>query len=170
MTNLELMTREECTLVVNNLKLVEAVATWLQKKEKYSNHDDLVSAGHEGLIWSAKTFNESRGKFTSYAWKCITNAMRDDIRKFHTLTEVEHEEDEYLLPLIVDDETEAWKRVDQILENAGLTKREWYVICHRFGIGYEPRTTNQLAEELRLSPQMVNVNKREALRKMRLAA
>ena len=170
MTNLEVMTREECTLVVNNLKLVEAVATWLQKKEKYSNHDDLVSAGHEGLIRSAQTCNESRGKFISYAWKCITNAMRDDIRKFHTLTEVEHEEVEYLLPLIVDDETEAWKRVDQILENAGLTKREWYVIDCRHGIDCEPHSTKQIAAELGVTPQRVNQIKREALRKMRLAA
>ena len=165
-------------MIVSNLYLVKTVADWLQHKEGYANREDLVSAGYEGLIKAAMSYNGSKGTFSSFAWKCIVNAMRDDIRLFRSNTE-------FLLDWEVNDDSEDgnwylnWheneeERPEEILERivleADLTEREWYVTSGKYGIDGEPRSTNQIAAELHLTPQMVNVNKREALKKMRSAA
>ena len=178
MEHMSKLTSEECTLVVNHQNLVSKVADWLQHKEKYTNRDDLLSAGYEGLIKAAKSYNGSKGTFSSFAWKCIVNAMRDDIRLFRSNTE-------FLLDWEVNDESEDgnwylnWheneeERPEEILERivleADLTEREWYVTISKYGIDGEPRSTNQIAAELGKTPQMVNVIKREALAKMRSAA
>ena len=166
---MKVLTQEENTIVVNNIKMVETIATWLKNKEKYTNYDDLVSAGYEGLIRAVQTYNASKGKFATYAWTCIANAMRDDVRKFHNQWEVGSDEEDFF-PNLPDDETEAWKIVDFLIENSGLTSREKYVIRTRFGIDCESLSTKEIAAILGKTPQRITGIKNDALEKMRLAA
>ena len=154
--------------IEDNIHLVQKTATWLKMKGYYSNTDDLICAGYEGLFKAAKAYDETKGKFSTYAKMCIANAMRDDIRLLRNIFDSVDRE-KYKIYLLGTRE-KAWKTLDRIMLNADLTEREWYVISNRFGIDCEPRTTNELAAELGKTPQMVNVIKREALRKMRLTA
>ena len=200
MNNITELTPAELTLVNNHLHLVYKVAQKFTLPW-YINLSELVSAGNEGLIKAAQAYKGSIGKFSSFAWKCIYNAMLDDIRRLRPLSEPAPEDKEYDLehehwntyagkaqPRNAEEYAEgtgdwterlgcksnggreAWKVVDRLKRRAGLTDREAYVIDCRYGIDCEPRSTKQIAAELGLTPQMVNVNKREALRKMRLAA
>ena len=213
------MTNAELTLVKNHLHLVRIIAqTFILPW--YIERAHLISAGNVALIKAAQAYKGDVGKFSSFAWKCIKNAMLDEIEKLRPLAEKAPKEKESREELRqnpksgakigVKDEydyehehwntyagkaqprnaeeyaegtgdrterlcsrpsnNEAWKVVDRLKRSAGLTDREAYVIDCRYGIGCEPRSTNQIAAELGVTPQMVNVNKREALRKMRLAA
>ena len=194
------MTTAELTLVNNHLHLVHIIAQKFTLPW-YINLSELISAGYVALIRAAQAYKESIGKFSSFAWKCIYNAMLDEIRRLRPLSEPAPENKEYDLehehwntyagkaqPRNAEEyaeETgdwterlgcksnggrEAWKVVDRLKRNAGLTDREAYVIDCRYGIDCEPRSTNQIAAELGVTPQRVNQIKREAREKMRLAA
>ncbi len=194
------MTTQELTLVNNHLHLVHIIAQKFTLPW-YIERAHLISAGYMALIRAAQAYKGSIGKFSSFAWKCIYNAMLDEIRRLRPLSEPAPENKEYDLehehwntyagkaqPRNAEEYAEgtgdwterlgckpnggreAWKVVDRLKRSAGLTDREAYIIDCRYGIGCEPRSTNQIAAELGVTPQMVNVNKRNALRKMRLAA
>ncbi len=194
------MTTAELTLVNNHLHLVNIVAQKFTLPW-YIERAHLISAGNVALIRAAQAYKGSIGKFSSFAWKCIYNAMLDEIRRFRPLSEPAPENKEYdyehehwntyagkahprnaeeyaegtgdwteRLGCKSNGGREAWKVVDRIKRNAGLTDRETYVIDCRYGIDCEPRSTNQIAAELGVTPQRVNQIKGEAKKKMRLAA
>lgn len=66
------MTKEQEELVVNNLNIVESV---ILRKFKVDIDDDLVQEGRIGLMKAAKTYDESRAKFSTYAYECITKHL-----------------------------------------------------------------------------------------------
>lgn len=69
--------------VIENQKLVYLAYKQLTKTPLIlQNEDDIISEGMIGLIRAADTFDESKGKkFSTYAVKCIHNAMLQYIRK-----------------------------------------------------------------------------------------
>jgi len=179
MKNMPSMTPNENNLVVNHQNLVDKVADWLQNKERYANRDDLVCAGYEGLVKAAMTYDESKGKFASYAWRCIVNAMYDDIKLFRNDTEIlldwevndDSEDGNWYLNWHEDPEESLEETVARFIRAANLTSREEYVISHLFCLDdCQQLSSKQLAAEFGLSQQMVNLIKRQALTKMRLAA
>ena len=78
------LTKEQEKLVVDNLKLIHWVI--IQKFYMYSAnkdyYDEMFSLGQIALISAASKFDYSRNfKFSTYAGKCIINAIRDYIEQ-----------------------------------------------------------------------------------------
>lgn len=78
---MEQYTRDQ--VVIENQRLVYLAYKQLTKTELIlQNEADIISEGMIGLIRAADSFDEKRGKkFSTYAVKCIKNAMLQYIRK-----------------------------------------------------------------------------------------
>ena len=71
-------------LVTENLKLVPYLFHRLKRTaltERY--REDIIAEGYIGLIKAAQTYDSSRSKFSTYASRCIVNAMRMFIRRMN---------------------------------------------------------------------------------------
>lgn len=69
-------------LVTDNIKLVPYLFHKLKRTaltEQY--REDIISEGYIGLVKAAITYDPSRSKFSTYASRCIINAMRMYIRR-----------------------------------------------------------------------------------------
>ena len=69
-------------LVTKNLKLVPYLFHRLKRTaltERYS--EDIIAEGYIGLIKAAQTYDPMKSKFSTYASRCIVNAMRMFIRR-----------------------------------------------------------------------------------------
>lgn len=69
-------------LVTENLKLVPYLFHRLKRTaltERYS--EDIIAEGYIGLIKAARTYDPMKSKFSTYASRCIVNAMRMFIRR-----------------------------------------------------------------------------------------
>ena len=69
-------------LVTENLKLVPYLFHRLKRTaltERYS--EDIIAEGYIGLIKAAQTYDPMKSKFSTYASRCIVNAMRMFIRR-----------------------------------------------------------------------------------------
>lgn len=63
--------------MLNLIEKVIASRFW-----RYRDHDDLVSAGNEGLAKACATYDKASGfTFNAYAKACIANAMVDALRQ-----------------------------------------------------------------------------------------
>ena len=193
----------EAALVVNHVSMVEAIADKFITPRNIDRYD-LISVGYEALIYAAHTYDKTKGSFASYAKTCISNAMKDEIRKYRPRFEAELDNEEVsedgnncwnpyakaYKPRDIEEwaydtedsayDTDDWaaeseiraeETVDQLLQEAGLTPREKYVINHLFGLDdCLHLTSKQLAAEFGLTQQMIIHIKNKALAKMRLAA
>ena len=171
-------------LIEHNLRLVAHIVKKYQTSELDSQ--DLLSIGTIGLIKAIETFDMKKGKLGTYAAKCIENELlmlfrsRKKIGKEISLYEPignDFEGNEIrLLDILESDQQDPaqtmdfQKNVKFLYEYAknGLTKREWDILCLRYGLNQsEARTQREIAEELGISRSYVSRIEKKAICKLK---
>lgn len=171
-------------LIEHNLRLVAHIVKKYQTPELDSQ--DLLSIGTIGLIKAIETFDMKKGKLGTYAAKCIENELlmlfrsRKKIGKEISLYEPignDFEGNEIrLLDILESDQEDPaqtmdfQKNVKFLYEYAKktLTKREWDILCLRFGLNQsEVRTQREIAETLGISRSYVSRIEKKAICKLK---
>lgn len=173
-------------LIKHNLRLVAHIC----KKFVASNmeNDDLISVGTIGLIKAINTYSLEKGNsFATFAARCIENEILMSLRcnKKHrsniSLSEAvgcDKEGNELILmDLLYTSEEGVFKQVEnnilkekliKILKQ-NLTKREFIIICYRYGInGARSLTQREIAKNLNISRSYISRIEKKALEKIRL--
>ena len=69
-------------LITENMNLVSGVYNDLFKNTYiYIDKEDMVGEGMLALVVAADTYKENKGKFSTYAYVCIKNAMTNYANK-----------------------------------------------------------------------------------------
>lgn len=171
-------------LIEHNLRLVAHIVKKYQTSDLDSQ--DLLSIGTIGLIKAIETFDMKKGKLGTYAAKCIENELlmlfrsRKKIGKEISLYEPignDFEGNEIrLLDILESDQEDPaqtmdfQKNVKFLYEYAKktLTKREWDILCLRFGLNQsEARTQREIAEALGISRSYVSRIEKKAICKLK---
>lgn len=171
-------------LIEHNLRLVAHIVKKYQSSDLDSQ--DLLSIGTIGLIKAIETFDMKKGKLGTYAAKCIENELlmlfrsRKKIGKEISLYEPignDFEGNEIrLLDILESDQEDPaqtmdfQKNVKFLYEYAKktLTKREWDILCLRFGLNQsEARTQREIAEALGISRSYVSRIEKKAICKLK---
>lgn len=171
-------------IVQRNMRLVAHVAKKYQNVDE--EMDDLISTGSLGLLKAVKTFDINKGRFATYACRCIDNELLMLLRsKKKTSREVslfdpigqDKEGNEIQLmdvieqknPDIVESmELENNTRIMYGLLRDVLTDRERKIIIMRYGLcGFREHTQNEIGEILGISRSYVSRIEKKALQKMR---
>ena len=66
------------SLIEDNINLVYAVIH--KHFPTFVKDEDIAQSGKLGLCRAANTWDEDKGQFTTYAWKCIRNAINNELR------------------------------------------------------------------------------------------
>ena len=162
------MSREK--LVLDNQRLITYTLSLLHIPY---NEDDF-SVGQIGLVRASKTYDKSKGKFSTYAIQCIKTAIFNDRRKKQINTvslETQICEDITLGDVIADnyifEEKVILKEyVSSIMKILTPTERKY--ITNYFGLnGNRPCTFKEIAKKYNVSYQAVQSMTTRALQKMR---
>jgi RNA polymerase primary sigma factor/RNA polymerase sigma factor len=167
-------------LIQANLRLVVSLA---RKRIGATNESffELVSDGNMSLIRAVDKFDYSKGnKFSTYAtWALIKNYARTIPSELKRQTRFRTSQDERLADFSdfrsdhTRDETEQDVRERQVSEILScLSEREQKIIVSRYGLDYarEPRTLQEVGEELGVTKERVRQLEARALSKLRAAA
>lgn len=180
--------RAKDILVERNLRLVAYVVKKYVNAEMDRNLEDLISIGTIGLIKAIISFDENKGKLSTYAAKCIDNELlmmlRCDKRRSKEVSLYEpigadQEGNEISLfdviesednPIEVQCELKAdIEKLDRVIESE-LTEREFEIIKKRYGLYGEQETTQrEVADEMGISRSYVSRIEKKALLKLRRA-
>ena len=170
-------------LIEHNLRLVAHIV----KKFETTNieKDDLLSIGTFGLIKAVDTFNfDVTNKLSTYAARCIENEIlmyirsnkkRKDTVSLYSPIGEDKEGNEIKLCDIIEDPTpsvnsllieeEQNKKIHEALKT--LNKREYEIICKRFGLNdYPLQTQRDIAENLGISRSYVSRIEKRATTKI----
>lgn len=170
-------------LIEHNLRLVAHI---VKKYNGADEADDLISVGSLGLIKAMKTFKLNHGtQFSTYAAKCIENEilMLLRVNKKHKNTisieealGTDSEDNELALIDIMFDSDDVESKVNnsviseklnQKLKSV-LTKREYVIICLRYGLnGLPALTQREVANKLKISRSYISRLEKKALYSMR---
>lgn len=174
-------------LVEHNMRLVAHIARKYQKNN-CSIHDseDMISVGTIGLIKAVNNFDESKGRLSAYASKCIENEIlmmfrsekkhSRDIMLFDSMGKDKEGKDIAIIDTVknkdrdVEEEYELRENIRKMykLINEVLTKKEKYIIINRYGLfGCEEKTQRELAGKLGISRSYVSRIEKRAFEKMR---
>ncbi len=171
-------------LIEHNLRLVAHI---VKKYNGTEETDDLISVGSLGLIKAINSYKLNHGtQFSTYAAKCIENEilMLLRVNKKHkntiSIEDVlgsDEEENELALEDIMADEEE---NVETSVSNAilsqklnlklkqNLTKREYQIICMRYGLnGLPALTQREVAAKLKISRSYISRLEKKALLDMK---
>lgn len=154
--------------------------------------DELVSAGNLGLLNAILHYNsEGNASFSTYATKCIRNAMLAEIRKWHPCHTVEEQEIENGTPVVVkkkedlfvsiedlgyyptqsvncDWEAEEYELFETLHEAlAILNDKERRIIRAKFGFDGEAMKLHEIADEYGVSIQAIHNCYKNAISKLR---
>lgn len=167
-------------LIHHNLRLVAHI---VKKYNQADEADDLISVGSMGLIKAINTFDLNAGtQFSTYAAKCIENEilMLLRVNKKHKNTisiedvlSQDSEDNEISLIDIVFPSAEnveqnvedaiISKKLDALLKKY-LTKREYQIICLRYGLNQNPiLTQREVASLLKISRSYISRLEKKAL-------
>lgn len=170
-------------LIEHNLRLVAHI---VKKYNGADEADDLISVGSLGLIKAIKTYKLNHGtQFSTYAAKCIENEilMLLRVNKKHkntiSIEEVlgsDSEDNELALIDIMFDSDDVEQKVnnsviseklEQKLKQC-LTKREYIIICMRYGLnGLPALTQREVASKLKISRSYISRLEKKAIETMR---
>jgi len=171
-------------LIQHNLRLVAHV---VKKYNQADEADDLISVGSLGLIKAINSYKLNHGtQFSTYAAKCIENEILMLIRanKKHkgnvSIEDVLGSDDEdneiTVGDLSYDDNQNVESVVEQkltsnqidIVLKKYLTKREYQIICLRYGlIGLPILTQREIAKKLNISRSYISRLEKKALEILR---
>lgn len=171
-------------LIAHNLRLVAHMTKKFYTPER--EQEELISIGTLGLMKAAASFHAEKGaRFATYASRCIENEILMHYRaKKKTAGEtflddpLEYDKDGNALTLldIMPDSADLEEQVAQSLQErqlyefleTRLTKREWTVIVHRYGLhGYPAQTQREVADTLGISRSYVSRIEKHALQVLR---
>ena len=152
-------------LVEDNVNLVYGLIS--KEFPTYINDEDLIQTGMLGLCQAAESWDENRGKFSSFAYICIRNAICKEFRYRNkhqgvwSLDYIVTNEDGEVGSFgdcVVGEEDVAY--VDTEFNRGRLNKKE-LAICELLTAGVEPL---EISKQLNISSQYVYATRR----KMRL--
>ncbi len=170
-------------LISHNLRLVAHIA-----KKYYKNpqeQDDFISIGTIGLIKAVNSFNADKGRFSSYAARCIENELLMSLRSAKKtsntvflgdllendssgggLTREDVAADDYQLSEIAEHNEEVEMLYNRI--SSRLEIREQQVLQLRYGLeNRRPMSQQEVCEILGISRSYVSRIEKKALEKLR---
>jgi RNA polymerase sigma factor (sigma-70 family) len=156
-------------LITENTRLVYSLAHKFRNARWF---DDLIGVGMLALVRASNSYDPNDGTaFSTFATRCIRNAMFDMMRRNRSQTKRIAELDNRtsrtdcdIPEHLHDNGIEALHRV---LQRANLDARTIEIINHRFGIGTERLTLEQTSERVKLSPARVQQIESKTLRLLR---
>ena len=170
-------------LIEHNLRLVAHI---VKKYNGTDEADDLISVGSMGLIKAIKTFQLNHGtQFSTYAAKCIENEilMLLRVNKKHKNTisiedalGTDSEDNELAVIDVMFESDDVEQRVHNSVVSEKLnaklkqylTKREYIIICLRYGLnGCPALTQREVASKLKISRSYISRLEKKALETMR---
>lgn len=166
-------------LISHNLRLVAHI---VKKYNGTEEADDLISAGSLGLIKAINTYQYGHNtQFSTYAAKCIENEilMLLRVNKKHknniSIEEALCGDDDNelsLMDLSISPDNDVSEEVDKLmlseslnnLLKSQLTKREYQILCMRYGLGETPALTQrEVAVKLGISRSYISRIEKKAL-------
>lgn len=166
-------------LISHNLRLVAHI---VKKYNGTEEADDLISAGSLGLIKAINTYQYGHNtQFSTYAAKCIENEilMLLRVNKKHknniSIEEALCGDDDNelsLMDLSISPDNDVSEEVDKLmlseslnnLLKSQLTKREYQILCMRYGLGETPvLTQREVAVKLGISRSYISRIEKKAL-------
>lgn len=149
-------------LVEDNMNLVYGLVS--KEYPTYIHDEDIIQTGMVGLCQAAETWDESRGKFSTFAYICIRNAICKEFRNRskhqgvwsldYTVTN-ENGEVSSFGDCVVGDEDVGY--IDTEFNRSRLREKE-LAICELLMDGVEPL---EISERLSVSLQYVNATRRK---------
>lgn len=179
----QLEARDE--LVLHNMRLVAHVVKRYQGSEEDS--EDLIAIGTIGLLKAVNSFNSDFGsRFATYAIRCIDNEIlmyfrskkrtRSEVSLFEPIGTDKEGNQIHLVDVLEVEEKDVVnlvhkrEQIDRLIKGMQdtLTKREYWIIKHRYGLqGETEKTQRQLAGELGISRSYVSRIEKKALLKLK---
>lgn len=171
-------------LITHNLRLVAHI---VKKYNSSYEADDLISVGSIGLIKAINTFKYDKNtQFSTYASRCIENEILMLLRqqKKHsqvlslneTLGKDKDGNDVSVQDLIINEQENVIDKVENtilteklvnLIKNV-LSKREYEIICMRYGLNSTPvYTQREIAKKLGISRSYISRLEKKALSIMR---
>ena len=171
-------------LIEHNLRLVAHIVKKYQNVDE--DLDDLLSIGSIGLIKAVNTFDAGKGRFATYACRCIDNELVGMVRSrkkrerevslYEPIGQDKEGNEIRLLDIMEHSQTDVVERMEldnnvrnmlALLERV-LTKRERDIILHRYGLyGEREMTQNEIGEYLGISRSYVSRIEKKALDKLK---
>lgn len=178
--------RAKEVLVEHNLRLVAHIVKKYVSPDCDRNLEDLISVGTIGLIKAVMSFDENKGKLSTYAAKCIDNELlmmlRNDKKKSREVSLYEpigtdHEGNEISLFDVIESEAKAIEKQCEVNEDVArlvmlipekLDEREFTIISKRYGLfGEKEVTQREVADSMGISRSYVSRIEKKALQKLR---
>lgn len=154
-------------LVEDNMNLVYGLVS--KEFPTYIHDEDIIQTGMLGLCQAAETWDESRGKFSTFAYTCIRNLICNEFRNRnkhqgvwsldYTITN-DNGEVCTLGDCVVGDEDVNY--VDVEFDRSRLRQKE-LDICQMLMDGVEPL---EISKQLGVSQQYINATRRK-MRKLK---
>jgi RNA polymerase sigma factor (sigma-70 family) len=156
-------------LITDNTRLVYSLAHGFRNRNLF---DDLVGVGMLALVRASQSYNSDDGTaFSTYATRCIRNAMFDMLRRGRSqrkrLDALEQMSNSNQYEMPQHNHEDAVDVLRRVLERTNLDERTIAIIHHRYGIGTERLTLEQTSERVKLSPARVQQIESKALRLLR---
>ena len=171
-------------LIEHNLRLVAHIVKKYQNVDE--DLDDLLSIGSIGLIKAVNTFDAGKGRFATYACRCIDNELlmmlrsrkkrEREVSLYEPIGQDKEGNEIRLLDIMEHSQTDVVARMEldnnvrnmlALLERA-LTQRERDIIIHRYGLyGEREMTQNEIGEYLGISRSYVSRIEKKALDKLK---
>lgn len=171
-------------LIHHNLRLVVHI---VKKYNQSEEADDLISVGSLGLIKAINTYKVGFGtQFSTYAARCIENEIlmlirankkhksnvniedvlgRDDEDNEITINDLSYSE-EQSVELLAENKNKS-EQLDIVLKKY-LTKREYQILCLRYGLNNEPALPQrEVAVKLGISRSYISRIEKKAIEVLR---
>ena len=142
-------------LIEDNMKLVYSIIS--KEYPTYLHDEDIVQSGMLGLCKAADNWDESKAKFSTYAWKCIRNEINQEFinRKPHSTNvslETPISEESVLGDLIVGETDVGYVGEDYFYDTLTEDERNAFLL---YNSGY---SVNDIAEKYNWSIQKTQKN------------
>lgn len=171
-------------LIVHNMRLVAHV---VKKYSGAAETDDLISVGSIGLIKAVNTYNDSKNTaFATYSAKCIENEIlmllragkkhKNDVSLNEPVGSDKDGNELTIMDLLSEKEDSVFSEVDKSIEREkfqkfikeNLSKREYAVICLRYGINTgRSYAQREVAGFLKISRSYVSRIEKKAIGKLK---
>ena len=156
-------------LVIDNTRLVYSLAHGFRNRNLF---DDLVGVGMLALVRASNSYNADDGTaFSTYATRCIRNAMFDMLRRGRSqrkrLDALEQMTNRNECEMPQHDNQDAVDALLRVLERINLDERTTAIIRHRYGIETERLTLEETGRLMNLSPARVQQIETQTLRLLR---
>lgn len=173
-------------LVERNLRLVAYIAKKYTSVESDRSLEDMISVGTIGLIKAVTSFDEKKGKLSTYAARCIDNELlmmlRGERKKSKEISLYEPIGTDYEGNVIsffdvmesnenpIDIMFEIKEDIEKLqkIVKEELTKREYDIIKSRYGLeGEKEITQREVAKKMGISRSYVSRIEKKALNKLK---